>query len=112
MKPLVQAWLGIKTTKCKQTPPSRNEKGFFLFITLFVGNDRKPETLHYFPLLSVYVACTTILSNKRYSVLATRSGPEFICGYVDTTQLTLLYPYFVVQINYIVVSELTINFQI
>jgi hypothetical protein len=34
---------GIKTapypTKCKQTPPSWNEKGMFLFLTLFVGND-------------------------------------------------------------------------
>jgi hypothetical protein len=35
--------LGIKTasypTKCKQTPPSWNEKRMFLFITFFVGND-------------------------------------------------------------------------
>jgi hypothetical protein len=61
--------LGIKTssypTKCKQTPPSWNEQGMFLFITLFVGKGWKPDicinTLHYVSLRSVYVVRTTIL---------------------------------------------------
>jgi hypothetical protein len=45
--------------------------------------------------------------------LATRREPEFLWSFVDTTQFILLYsPFFFSQINYILVSELTINFKI
>jgi hypothetical protein len=40
---VIEPGLGIKTasypSKCKQTPPSWKEKGMFLFISFFVGND-------------------------------------------------------------------------
>jgi hypothetical protein len=79
------AGLGIKTasypTKCKQTPPSWNEKRMFLFITLFVGNDWQPDicinTLHYFLLRSVYFICTTICKTKVIANLQLEAGQNF-----------------------------------
>jgi hypothetical protein len=61
--------LGIKTasypTKCKQTPPSWNEKHMFSFITFLLEMTENQiyvlTRYTIFRFVSVYVACTTIL---------------------------------------------------
>jgi hypothetical protein len=68
----------------RQAPPSLNKKGIFLFIALFLEMIENPIDLYVLTRSTIYRFIWYILlallfcKTKKYSELATQSGPEFL----------------------------------
>jgi hypothetical protein len=80
---------------------------------VYTRNDWKLEITRYTIFRYVwYILLAQLFSEpKVIATLQTRSGPEFLWSVVDTTHFILLCPSFFLQINFIPVSEITINFK-